>query len=174
MNDQFEIVQSNLSHVSFLSEFGKESFIDAYKVTLPIEELRTYVEEAFSKELIKHEIESSEALYLLCRNETGEMCGYAKYVNSETPDCIAHNGAIELQRLYVQDNCKGKGVGRLLSGYGESISQQKGSKVLWLRVWDGNTAAQKVYLKWGYSFCGEEAYKVGREKRKVLVMMKHI
>ena len=66
------------------------------------------------------------------------------------------------------------GVAGLLSGYGESISQQKGFKVVWLRVWDGNSIAQKIYLKWGYTFCGEELYRVGKEKRKVLIMMKHI
>ena len=83
-------------------------------------------------------------------------------------------GQIELQRLYVSDRFRGKGIGKLLSEYGKFISQQNGFKVLWLRVWDGNSAAQKVYLKWGYSFCGEEAYKVGREERKVLIMLKHI
>lgn len=174
MNEQFDVVRANLSHVNFLSEFGKESFIDAYEVTLPIDELRTYVEEAFSEELIKHELESSESIYLLCKNAKGVICGYAKYVDSEMPDRLVPDRAIELQRLYVQNDCRGKGVGRLLSSYGESISQQKGFKVIWLRVWDGNTAAQQIYLKWGFTFCSEEAYQVGREKRKVLVMMKHI
>lgn len=174
MNDQLDVVQANLSHVSFLSEFGKESFIDAYKVTLPMDELRTYVEEAFSEELIKHEIESSESIYLLCKNAKGAICGYAKYVDSEMPDHLMHDRAIELQRLYVQNDRRGKGVGRLLSRYGDSISQQKGFKTVWLRVWDGNTTAQQIYLKWGYAFCSEETYQVGREKRKVLIMVKHI
>lgn len=174
MNDQLDVVQANLSHVSFLSEFGKESFIDAYKVTLPMDELRTYVEEAFSEEQIKHEIESSESIYLLCKNAKGAICGYAKYVDSEMPDHLMHDRAIELQRLYVQNDRRGKGVGRLLSRYGDSISQQKGFKTVWLRVWDGNTTAQQIYLKWGYAFCSEETYQVGREKRKVLIMVKHI
>ncbi|MCD4821622.1 MAG: GNAT family N-acetyltransferase [Methanococcoides sp.] len=174
MNDRLDVLQANLSHVSFLSEFGKESFIDAYKVTLPMDELRTYVEEAFSEERIKHEVESSESIYLICKNAKGVICGYAKYVDSEMPDDLVHDRVIELQRLYVQNECRGKGVGRLLSRYGESISQQKGFKAIWLRVWDGNTTAQQIYLKWGYTFCSEEAYQVGQEKRKVLIMMKHI
>ncbi|WP_440952020.1 hypothetical protein [Methanococcoides sp. FTZ1] len=101
MNDQLQVVQANLSHVSFLSEFGKGSFIDAYKVTLPIKELRAYVDAAFSEELIKREIENSEALYLICKNTKGLICGYAKFLNSEVPDCVVDDGSIELQRLYV-------------------------------------------------------------------------
>ncbi|MCD4806680.1 MAG: hypothetical protein K8R13_03770 [Methanococcoides sp.] len=96
-----DIVHANLSHVSFLSEFGKSSFIDAYRTRVPIEDLRTYVEEAFSEELIRHEIENSEALYLLCKNAKGVICGYAKFVNSELPDCVVGDTPIEMQRLYV-------------------------------------------------------------------------
>ncbi|WP_319507732.1 GNAT family N-acetyltransferase [uncultured Methanolobus sp.] len=174
MENHLRVEQADLSHVSFLSEFGKESFMEAYKVTLPIEELRAYVDDAFSKKLIKNEMESSEALYLICKNAAGEICGYAKFLNSEVPDCVADNNVIELQRLYVKNVSKGKGVGKLLSGNGESIFKKKGFNIVWLRVWDGNVAAQNVYMKWGYIFCGKDWYKVGKEKRKVLVMMKHI
>ncbi|WP_445475411.1 GNAT family N-acetyltransferase [Methanococcoides methylutens] len=174
MNNQLEIVRADLSHVNFLSDFGKGSFIDAYKLTLPIEELRAYVDEAFSEELIRHEIESSEALYLICRNAKSIMCGYAKFVNSEIPDCVVDYEAIELQRLYVRNEYRGNGVGGLLYRYGESLSQQNGSGVVWLHVWDGNTIARKIYLKWGFTICGEGTYKVGREERKVLIMMKYI
>ncbi|WMW22831.1 GNAT family N-acetyltransferase [Methanolobus mangrovi] len=174
MKPHLHVEQANLSHVSFLSEFGKESFIDAYKLTLPMEELRAYVDGAFSEKLIKREMESSEALYLICKNSKGVICGYAKILNSEVPDCVTDNKAIELQRLYVKNESRGKGVGGILFENGEAISKQKGFNVVWLRVWDGNTAAQNIYVKWGYTFCGKEWYEVGKEKRKVLVMMKHI
>jgi hypothetical protein len=61
-----------------------------------------------------------------------------------------------------------------LSIRGASIFQQKGFKTVWLRVGSGNTTAQEIYLKWGYTFCGEEMYRVGRERKKALIMMKHI
>lgn len=174
MENFLHVEQANLSHVSFLSDFGKSSFICAYKLTLPVEELRTYVNEAFSEELIKYEIESSEALYLICKNEKGVICGYAKFLNSVVPYCVTNNKAIELQRLYVRNEARGKGAGGLLFKSGISIYKERGFKVVWLRVWEGNTAAQNIYMKWGYAICGQEWYEVGKEKRRVLVMMKQI
>jgi hypothetical protein len=90
-----DIVQANLSHVLFLSEFGKSSFIDAYRTRIPIEDLRTYVDKAFSEELIEREIKNSEALYLLCKDENDMIYGYAKFVNSEAPDCVVGDKPIE-------------------------------------------------------------------------------
>lgn len=174
MKYHLHVEQANLSCVGFLSEFGKESFIDAYKITLPMEELRAYVDSAFSEKLIKREMESSEALFLICKNAKGVICGYAKFLNSEIPDCVVDSKAIELQRLYVNNESRGKGIGGLLFENGESIYKKKSFKVVWLRVWDGNTAAQNIYMKWGFTFCGKEWYEVGNEKRKVLVMMKPI
>ncbi|WP_340818245.1 GNAT family N-acetyltransferase [Methanolobus sp. WCC4] len=139
-----------------------------------MEELRAYVNDAFSEKVIEREVESSEVLYLICKDTKGEIYGYAKFLRSVVPDCVAHNEAIELQRLYVKDGEKGKGIGRLLSRNGDSISREKGFRVMWLRVWNGNTTAKNIYMKWGYTFCGEDWYEVGKEKRKVLVMMKHI
>ncbi|MBP2031069.1 GNAT superfamily N-acetyltransferase [Methanohalophilus levihalophilus] len=174
MISQFNLIPANDSHVSFLSTFGKKSFVDAYKITLPEEELEDYVDIAFSREQIEHEIEKSNAFYFLCDHKKDGLCGYVKFICSKIPECVSSDNAIELKRLYVMDKYKGAGVGSLLSGCGESICQEHGFTALWLRVWDGNIAAQKIYLHWGYKFCGEETYEVGREKRRVLLMVKQI
>ncbi len=167
-----KIIVADTSHVDVLSAIGAETFVEAYAVTLSAEDLEEYVTEAFAAERIRDEIDRSLATYLLCTDGGDAVCGYSKYIATEPPGCVAAEGAIELQRLYVRDGYRGRGIGGLLARRGEAVVREQGHAAIWLQVWEGNVAAQDVYLKWGYSFCGEQMYAVGSERRKVLIMSK--
>ena len=49
---------------------------------------------------------------------------------------------------------------------------QKALRIMWLRVWEENVLAQRIYLKWNYAIQGTETYQVGREERTVVLMSK--
>lgn len=137
-----------------------------------MQELAAYTDAAFKPSVIRDEIEFAKAMYFICQDSASTPCGYSKLLPSIPPACIDSDGSIELQRLYVDQNHKGKGIGRLLSQHGESVAMQRAFRTIWLRVWDGNVAAQHVYLKWNYTVQGSETYQVGREARTVLLMSK--
>lgn len=168
------VVTANELHVAYLSEFGGDSFIRAYERTLPQEELRKYVDVAFSESTILGEIDEGSATYFVCQDATGTPCGYAKLVDSHSPDCIDSTSSIELQRLYVDDNHKGCGVGKLLESHAVSFAHIQNICHIWLRVWDGNRIAQDIYRRWDYSVVGSEPYQVGEDERTVLVMLKSL
>lgn len=171
-NEAYGIIEADTSHIGFLSSFGSESFVDAYRSTLPLDELAAYTARAFKPSVIQDEIEHAKAMYFICQDSASTPCGYSKLLPSTPPACIDQDGSIELQRLYVDQNHKGKGIGRRLSQHGESAALQRSFRTMWLRVWEGNVAAQRVYLKWNYTVQGTETYQVGREARTVLLMSK--
>jgi len=168
----FSVIPANTSHVEFLSIFGRESFINAYRSTLPLEELAAYTEATFKPSVIRNEIERAKAMYFIGQDSKSKPCGYSKLLPSIPPTCIARDGSIELQRLYVDKNHKAKGLGRLLSLHGETAAMHQAFRTLWLRVWEGNVLAQRIYLKWNYHVQGTETYHVGRESRTVVLMSK--
>lgn len=170
--DQFSVISANASHVEFLSSFGSESFIGAYKSTLPLEELAAYTAAAFKPSVIRDEIERAQAMYFICLDARSNPCGYSKLLPSIPPACIDQDGSIELQRLYVDKSHQAQGLGRLLSQQGEAVAVQRSFRTIWLRVWEGNVPAQRVYLKWKYAVQGTETYQVGRQQRTVLLMGK--
>lgn len=169
-----QVIKANSTHVNYLSDFGSKSFIHAYQSTLPLEELKEYINVAFSKETILKEINGSSATYYICQDSELNLCGYAKLNQSPTSKCIDSDNSIELQRLYVDSDYRDKGVGKLLAKHVESIAQDKNMNNIWLNVWEGNTVAQAIYKKWGFKVVGEELYKVGKEQRKVLLMCKSL
>jgi len=172
MTPELKIIVADTSHTRVLSEIGAETFIEAYEVTLSPEDLAEYVGDAFSEERIRDEIERAKAWYLLFRGAEGRVCGYSKHIATKPPACVIQDGAIELQRLYVRAGHRGRGIGGLLCRRGEAIIKEKEFGAVWLQVWEANVAAQQVYLKWGYTFCGQQMYAVGSDHREVMIMSK--
>lgn len=170
----FRIVTAKAEHVQFISSFGRRSFIDAYKSTLPQEELAAYAEMAFNDSFVKDEIEHAKAMYFICLDLESNPCGYSKLLHSVLPECINLDDAIELQRLYVDKKHVGKGIGSQLSLHSEADAIRRGFRSIWLRVWEGNDLAQKIYLNWNYTVQGMEKYRVGREERTVVLMSKKL
>lgn len=172
--EPFTVITADHSHVGFLSDFGTRSFIVSYQCTLPIEKLRNYTDQSFSKENICREMDLAEAAYFVGIDATGEPCGYAKLINSEPPIKLAEERGIELQRLYVEADCRGLGIGKALMKHSETYAHQQKHRILWLRVWKENTVAMNKYLRWGFSITGQAQYQVEDEERTVILMYKRL
>ena len=166
------IIEADSSHVEYLSDFGRKSFIYAYQCTLPLGELTKYTNHAFSESILREEINGSLATYFICLDSELNPCGYAKLTSSPPPQCINSQSCIELQRLYVDSDHRGQGIGKLLELHSESYAKNRNISDIWLRVWDGNTVAQDIYKKWEFTIVGEELYQVGEDQRTVILMRK--
>ena len=168
------LIEADASHVDYLSDFGSRSFIYAYQCTLPVAELRKYIQVAFAASSIRKEIQAALATYFICQDPELHPCGYAKLIRSRPPHCVSSDNCIELQRLYVDSNFRGHGVGKLLELHAESSAQKRNISDIWLRVWEGNVVAEKIYRHWGFEIVGDELYQVGKDRRTVLLMRKSL
>ena len=155
------IIEADPSHVEYLSDFGSKSFIYAYQSTLPMEELRKYTKASFSEATILEEINGSLATYFICQDSGLNPYGYAKLIHSPAPECINPGSCIELQRLYVESDYRGRGIGKLLESHAESNSRNRDIHNIWLRVWEGNTVAQEIYKKWDFTIAGDARSRLG-------------
>jgi len=168
------IIEADSSHVEYLSDFGSKSFIYAYQCTLPQEELKKYINVAFSESTILEEVNGSLATYFVCLDPKQRPCGYAKLIKSAPPKCINSNSGIELQRLYIDSDYRGQGIGKSLELHAESYVRNRDKTDIWLRVWEGNVVAQEIYSRWGYTIVGNELYQVGKDQRTVMLMRKSL
>ena len=133
-DEQFSVIAADLTHVEFLSNFGRKSFVDSYQCTLPLKELEEYTRVAFSKDVISDEINGALAKYFICPDSGSNPYGYSKLILSNPPKSINPASSIELQRLYVDANYRGHGLGKLLALHSESHARDQGMRHLWLRV----------------------------------------
>lgn len=169
---KFQIIEADPSHRDFLAGFGRRSFIDAYRVTLSLRDLETYTVDAFSRSRILDELNDPAITYYICTDEQLNPCGYAKLIRSTAPAGIGCDASIELQRIYIDSSHHGQGGGSCLLDHLQKRAIQQGLKCIWLKVWDGNEGAIRLYEHAGFARVGEEPYRVGSDERKVIVMRK--
>ena len=82
--------------------------------------------------------------------------------------------AVELQRLYVDPRCQGKGVARKLFQRAVGIAREEGFGYMWLGVWENADWAQRTYERFGFKTVGSHPFEMGDVVHTDLVMVKEL
>lgn len=148
----------SLTKVSWLS--FHQAFADHPK-NAP-EDLKDYMDKAFSNETIAAEVAEPHAIFLVAEKDN-EIIGYAKLKSNSIENGITANKPIELCRLYALQEYIGFGVGRALMHESFKIARENKHDVMWLGVWEYNHRAQKFYEKLGFKRVGEHIFQLGSD-----------
>lgn len=85
----------------------------------------------------------------------GRPVGYCSYALSATP------GEMKLEQLYLQEECRGKGLGGLMLRHVEARARERGCRVLMLTVNKQNAGSIAVYRKSGFRVREEAVFDIG-------------
>ncbi len=164
MIEQNELVirQATLAEAEALNELAARTFYDAFAATNTAENMRAYMAAAFTVEQMTTELRDPYSTFLLAEL-AGWQVGYAKLLRSEVPECVAARPAIELSRLYVDQNVLGAGVGAALMQACLDAARRSGFQAIFLGVWEHNPRAQAFYRKWGFERVGEHVFQMGAD-----------
>ena len=158
-----------------LARIGWQSFDEAFAdhpKNHP-DDMRVYMNNAFSVETIKSDLADAKTVYLIAEIEN-EAAGYAKIKFDSREDCVDGEKTIELCRLYALDKFIGKGVGKALMVKFFEIAAESERDTAWLGVWEYNFRAQKFYEKFGFEKCGEHVFQLGSDPQIDWVLQKKI
>jgi ribosomal protein S18 acetylase RimI-like enzyme len=148
---------------TLLAELGAVTFRETYSHVTTEENLNQYINQAFSPQEIKEELEDIHNTFFIVFQE-GEPIAYAKLNARQRPDIIADKKIIQIQRIYARQRVLGKGVGGVLMQRCIEEAQQMGADLLWLTVWQQNSRAIEFYKKWGFKVIGEKKFCVGNKE----------
>jgi diamine N-acetyltransferase len=156
-----------------LAMFSGESFYNTYAAFNTPENMDMYVSKAFAVGTIENEIADSNNVFLLLR-ENSYLIGYAKLTNNLPENISIKYTTIELARLYIAENAKGKGFGKMLltACYTHALQQQ--CQTIWLGVWQQNRAAIAFYNKMGFTTIGVHQFLLGDDVQDDFVMIRTI
>jgi ribosomal protein S18 acetylase RimI-like enzyme len=173
MIEQGELVirQATLAEAEALLELAARTFYDAFAATNTPENMRAYMSAAFNVEQITTELRDPHSTFLLAEL-AGRMVGYAKLLRGEVPECVVARPAIELSRLYVEQNVLGAGVGAALMQACLDAARRAGFQAIFLGVWEHNPRAQAFYRKWGFERVGEHVFQMGDDPQTDWWMMR--
>ena len=155
------IRQADVSDLKIICALGVTTFYEAYFEQDDSNDLANYVLESFSLTQIESELKNENSTFFIAEID-GCAVGYAKLRENSKADCLESEDAVELQRIYILEKVKGKGVGKALMNYCFETARSKGYKAIWLGVWERNLAAQKFYEKFGFVKTGEMKFPYGK------------
>ena len=84
------------------------------------------------------------------------------------------NDSLEIQRIYVLSECKGKRIGSLLMKLAEEEAKKANLKRIWLGVWEHNEGAIAFYTKKGYKNFSQHVFMYGNTQQTDYLMEKVI
>lgn len=140
-----------VSDANLLAELGARSFYDTFARFHTAENIADYLAESFGSNIQAAELAERD----------GNAVGYAQLHVCASPDCVSGASPIRLHRIYVTQDCLGRGVGEALLRTCIEEATSIGHQTMWLGVWKKNTRAEMFNQKQNFRIVGEQVFKLG-------------
>ena len=163
----------DLSDLNKIIEIGRKTYYDTFYQFNTKETMKLYLDEAFSVEKISGEINNPKSFFYFLYDEE-LLSGYMKVNLYPAQSDINDPEALELERIYVIKDFKGRGYGKFMIENTVSLADKYGCRKVWLGVWERNNPAISFYKKMGFEIVGNHKFRMGEEMQTDLVMQKLI
>lgn len=169
-----------------VADLARRTFSDAFAHLNDPDDFGAYLDGAFSPQQISSELNDPRATFLLgllksvseadspLRPFVDAPFGYCKLVRHSTLDCVPGERPIELQRIYLEQVCRGSGLGSLLMVEALERARAGGHDWIWLCSWEENHAANRFYREHGFQVVGERDFVMGRDRQRDRVLAREL
>ncbi|MCP4201356.1 MAG: GNAT family N-acetyltransferase [bacterium] len=154
-----------------LSSLAKSTFRDTFQSQNTPEDMESYLARSFSPAQIRTELDDPANIFLLAFGEPADKpIGYAKVRSGEPKPSVRGLLSVELERLYVDREVLGRGVGAALMKECLAVAARRGNQTVWLGVWEHNPRAISFYERWGFEVVGTHTFLLGSDPQVDLIM----
>lgn len=158
-----------------LAALGERTFRDTFASGNTAGDMEAYVGASFSRDTLRAELADAANTFLLAFIDAhAQPVGYAKLRAGTTDASVAGPDPIELQRLYVDRDAIGHGVGAALMQASLDAARSAGRRTLWLGVWEHNARAIRFYERWGFRLVGDHVFRLGSDDQRDLIMVRSV
>ena len=169
-SDDFEIRLASVDDAALLAELGARLFEQAFGAVNEPENMRDYLAHAFSVGEQTRELADSERATFIAVDSIGTPIGYAMVRRNRPAAGVAGVAPGELQRIYVDNQWHGRGVGDALMARCVEQAQAWECDTFWLGVWQENPRAIAFYRRAGFETVGVQTFTLGRDIQHDFIM----
>lgn len=160
-----------IEDLEILREISVETFKDTFEDQNSPENMKTYLDRAFSlKQLEKEIFNDCSEFYFIIMNE--DIAGYLKLNTNEAQSETMGNDSLEVERIYVRRKFHKQGLGKSLINKAIDIAREQSKEKIWLGVWEKNENAIAFYEKMGFVQAGAHSFYMGDEEQIDIIMTK--
>ena len=167
------IRQCLINELDTLQRIGYETFDETFRPINSPETMDKYLQEAFSMKKLSEELSSTYCKFYFIYLDN-VLVGYLKINDAPAQSDINDPESMEVERIYVRKEHKGKGLGKVLIDYALQQAKEKKKNYVWLGVWEKNVDAIAFYKKMGFREAGRHSFRMGDELQSDLIMKKII
>ncbi|MEJ2505757.1 MAG: GNAT family N-acetyltransferase, partial [Ignavibacteriaceae bacterium] len=117
------IRKCTLNDLKTLLEISYETFVDAFQSMNEKETMDKYVEEAFNIEKLEEELRNKDSRFFFLYADN-KLAGYLKINEAPVQTDINDPDSIEVERIYIKKEFKGKGLGRQIINYAIQLAKE--------------------------------------------------
>jgi len=166
------IQQLTVDDIDAFCHVAATTYIQAYSGQIAETDINQFIAQQFSPDVVRNAMQVANIQVLFVGQR---LAGYYWAEPSAIPS-DAHEAAnpIELLRLYLLEDMRGCGFGRLMMDDCEYNAHIAGHDWLWLKVWDQNPKAIAFYNSSGFEVVGECKFECGSLLCNDFLMLKRI
>ena len=168
-----EVKKCTVEEVQKLRSISIETFRDTFEEQNTEEDLCNYLEKAYTIEQLKTELLNQDSEFYFIYDEY-DLAGYLKININEAQSETNGEEALEIERIYVLPEFKGKGLGKILIQQAVERAQFHQKTNIWLGVWEHNQAALAFYKKLGFVQTGAHSFFMGEDEQTDLILTKNL
>ena len=149
---------------SALSELGISSFVDAFGHLYSAENLKLFLAQTHSVEVVAQELLNPMRRYRIAE-DAGRMIGYCKLgFDHSLPLELPGRAVMELKQLYLRSSHFGTGVAENFIEWAINTAHSQKMDDIVLSVYSDNPRAQKFYQRHGFEHAGNCFFMVGEHR----------
>ncbi len=168
-----EIKRCTAADVKQLQDICRRTFIETFAAQNTKEDMERFLAESFSEERLREELSTPDSFTYIAY-EQGEPVGYLKLNIGAAQTEEGFSGSLEVQRIYLISDVKGRGLGTELIRFSEDKARELSMKYIWLGVWEYNYPARKFYAKLGFEQFSQHTFVLGDDRQTDLLMRKYL
>jgi len=168
-----DIIIAGRKHAIQLADLSRKTFYDSFAPYNTKENMEKFLSTQFTHEMLRQEVGLPENIFLLAMDGKKPV-GYVKLRDSTKPIPLDEFNAIEIARIYVEQQAIGKGIGHALMEESVKIAKSLRKEVIWLGVWENNERAVRFYSGWGFEKFSEHIFMLGDEPQTDWLMRKKL
>ena len=174
MNNNVVIRPARPADAAELSALMRRTFVAANGHCCTVENMAAFLESKYRPELQAREIRDPDTLTLIVEQD-GHWAGFAQLRWGTTPPVeVGPLPAVELGRIYLDAAFHGRGIAAKLVANLLVAAHLRGSRSVWLSVWQEAAQAIRFYRKHGFEIVGRTVFMVGDDPKDDWVMTQEL
>lgn len=170
---ELKIRKCDISDLVTLREIAYQTFDETFRHLNTPENMEAYLKKAFDLARLQEELSNQFSTFFFLFVEK-QLAGYLKVNEDQAQTDLQDPKSLEIERIYVKKEFKGKGLGRILIDKGIEIAKENNKDYVWLGVWEKNQAAIAFYKKMGFREVDTHHFVMGEEKQTDFIMRKDL